>query len=206
MKHPFSDFTFQAQDVASECKGLPLALKIIAGALATKRSTQEWEKALKRLKKAEVLESSHEIQLYNRLQLSYNDLESVEIDHRHRLQKCFIYFASFPEDSDVDSEKLVKLWAGAKLLQGDDDTDDDSDPLGQGYILLWELIERSLIELRRGKWSEDVHSRRITCRVHDVLRDFARHLISKKRAPMVRDLLGCSHLINTGVSQLVFNP
>ncbi|CAM6081845.1 unnamed protein product [Calypogeia fissa] len=171
-----------AKGVATECKGLPLALKVVAGALAGKESPQQWRRALKRLEEAKLLDRSHEMQLYNRLRLSYDELAFVEIDHPHRLQKCFIYFASFPEDSDIDAEKLVRLWAGEKLVgtSTDDTGDDDNDldPLEDGYCLLRELHKRSLIELR-----EEERSRTFVS-LHDVLRDFARHLIREKRAPM----------------------
>ncbi|CAM6101685.1 unnamed protein product [Calypogeia fissa] len=170
-----------AKDVAKQCKGLPLALKVVAGAQAGKKSPWAWRKALKKLKNGEDKED-----IYNSVQLSYDDLESKRKDDPdpHRLQKCFIYFASFPEDSDVDSEKLVNLWVGEKLLEGYDDTDEYIDPVEEGHDLLVELIERSLIELREGTRSKNVKSGRLTCRVHDVIRDFILHLIKEKRAPM----------------------
>lgn len=170
--------------VANECKGLPLALKVTAGALAHENSPEMWKRQLKKLKEAQPLDQGHEVELYGTLQLSYDSLKSVD----RRLQKCFIYFAAFPEDYDVDSEKLVDLWAGEKLLEAGDDNDDDDDfdPSVECFYLLSELIQRSLIDLRELQWSEKVNSLQLKCSLHDVLRDFARHLISQKRAPMVR--------------------
>lgn len=177
----------QGRAVADECKGLPLALKVIAGAQAGQRSAEQWQRALKKLKEAETLNVDHQEQLYNRLQLSYDSLESLEPDHRQRLQKCFIYFAGFPEDSDVDSEKLVSLWAGEKLLEGGDDIDDEMGPSIDGNYLLGMLIGRSLIDLQKARWSHNVNSLKLTCRVHDVLRDLARRLVHQGRAPIVSE-------------------
>lgn len=142
----------QVQSVADECKGLPLALKVIAGALAGKKAPGAWQLARKKLKQAEYRDNELE-KMYHRLQFSYDALQSVE------LKKCFIYFAAFPEDSAVDSEKLVRLWAGEKMFQTGVDNDDDiyMDPLEEGYALLDELIERSLIELRSQEWSESLN-------------------------------------------------
>ncbi|CAM6083282.1 unnamed protein product [Calypogeia fissa] len=170
--------------VADECKGLPLALKVIAGAQTGQRAPQQWQRALTKLKEAEVLNIDVQKQLYDRLQLSYDSLELLEPDKGHRLQKCFIYFAGFPEDSDVDVEKLVSLWAGEKLLEASEDTEDDIDPAVDGNYLLGVLIGRSLIDIQKAKWSDSVNSWKLKCRVHDVLRDLARHLIQQRRAPM----------------------
>ncbi|PTQ26296.1 hypothetical protein MARPO_3272s0001, partial [Marchantia polymorpha] len=104
-----------AEDVAAECKGLPLALKVIGGTMAGKRDKRIWDLTLKKLKNAETLSSDHEMQLYHRLQPSVDDLSET---HPH-LKDCFYYFAAYPEDASVEFvDDLISLWVGDGIVGG----------------------------------------------------------------------------------------
>eukprot|EP00246_Nothoceros_aenigmaticus_P000780 TRINITY_DN1100_c0_g1_i2.p1 TRINITY_DN1100_c0_g1~~TRINITY_DN1100_c0_g1_i2.p1 ORF type:complete len:612 (-),score=63.25 TRINITY_DN1100_c0_g1_i2:187-2022(-) len=161
-----------------ECKGLPLALKVIAGALAGQRREDQWERALRKLEAAENLSKDHEEALFKRLQLSYDSLYDID----PRLQDCFVYFAAFPENQVVDADYLMDLWAGEKLLHSD--TTGDTDP--DGYYLMGLLIGRSLIDLRAPTWSHKRNTLVLKCQIHDVLRDLARHLLHDGKLPSKR--------------------
>ncbi|BFI30115.1 hypothetical protein MPTK2_3g09210 [Marchantia polymorpha subsp. ruderalis] len=165
-----------AEDVAAECKGLPLALKVIGGTMAGKRDKSIWDHTLKKLKNAETLSSEHEMQLFHRLQPSVDDLSET---HPH-LKDCFYYFAAYPEDASVEFvDDLISLWVGDGIVGGRK----DYSPEDEAYELLGWLIARCLIEMKIGKVStslEYIQMFRLppfsmTFKVHDVLRDLARY-------------------------------
>ncbi|KAH9550063.1 hypothetical protein CY35_10G053800 [Sphagnum magellanicum] len=160
-----------AELVADECKGLPLALKVIGGSMVGKTTCQEWEFQLNCLRESrELPEQQEEEALFGRLKLSYDNL-----DNDNPVSKeCFLGFAAFSEDRTVRMEELIKLWKGQGLL--DDPTKKlGDDPTRSAYYLVGLLIGRSLIEVVETGY----HSN--SCKVHDVMRDLALHIIEGQK-------------------------
>ncbi|CAK9193931.1 unnamed protein product, partial [Sphagnum troendelagicum] len=149
--------------VAEECKGLPLALKVIGGSMVGKTTRQEWEFQLKCLRESrELPQQQEEEALFGRLKLSYDNL-----DNDNPVSKeCFLGFAAFPEDYIGEMEELIKSWKAQGLL--DDPTKMfGDDPTRSAYYLVGLLIGRSFIELAQ----TDAY------KVHDVMRGLALHII-----------------------------
>ncbi|KAH0777327.1 hypothetical protein KY290_008738 [Solanum tuberosum] len=74
--------------IAHKCKGLPLALKALAGILRSKSEVDEWRDILR----SEIWElPSHSNGILPVLMLSYNDL-------RPHLKRCFAFCAIYPKD------------------------------------------------------------------------------------------------------------
>ncbi|KAJ7563038.1 hypothetical protein O6H91_03G094400 [Diphasiastrum complanatum] len=161
-----------ARSIAKECKGLPLALKVIGGAMVGKRTPHEWKAVLSKLKNSHMPDVNAERELFERLELSYDDLQKVDPRSKH----CFLYFAAFREDAFVEQEDLFRLWICDKMV-GDD-------PMDDAYYLVGLLIGRSLIEFC---FSSDQGSSR--CKIHDVLRDLALHILERNRPEHERDSL-----------------
>jgi Leucine-rich repeat (LRR) protein len=160
-----------AKSVAEECKGLPLALKVIGGSMAGTTTCQEWEFQLNCLWKSRELPGQQEEEaLFGRLKLSYDNLDN------DILKECFLGFAAFPEDCMVKMEELVKLWKPQGLLKklGDD-------PTLSAYYVVGFLIARSLIEVAPNE--RDLHRYKVpyTYKVHDVMRDLALHILEGQR-------------------------
>ncbi|CAM6047028.1 unnamed protein product, partial [Sphagnum compactum] len=159
-----------AELVADECKGLPLALKVIGGLMLGKTTCEEWELQLNCLRESRKLpEQQEEEKLFGRLKLSYDNLDN---DNRV-CKECFLGFAAFPEDRVVEMEELIILWKGQRLL--DDGTKmfgDDSTRFA--YYLVGLLVARSLIELAH---SQNSYHDSFAYKVHDVMRDLALHII-----------------------------
>jgi disease resistance protein RPS2 len=98
-----------AQSMAEECKGLPLALKVIGRAMFRKTSPEyEWEPLLKKLRESHLQERSVEEELYERLKLGYDLL----FEDDGRLKDCFLYLAAFPEDCVISFEHILWHWMG----------------------------------------------------------------------------------------------
>jgi Leucine-rich repeat (LRR) protein len=175
----FSNIPFELQGVAElvadECKGLPLALKVIGGLMVGKTTFQEWKFLLNCLGESRELPEQHEEEaLFGRLKLSYDNLDN---DNRV-CKECFLGFAAFPEDRTVMMEELIEFWKAQGLL------DDPTKMFGDdrtlfAYYLVGLLIGRSMIEPAR------IENEWLACKVHDVMRDMALHIIEGEK-PITR--------------------
>ncbi|KAL0357371.1 UNVERIFIED_CONTAM: putative late blight resistance proteinR1B-17 [Sesamum calycinum] len=88
--------------IAKDCRGLPLAIHVIGGILSqAKRSQDFWEQVSDNVS---LTVADKDEQFSNILSLSYNHLP----DH---LRPCFLYMGAFPEDYEIRTSRLIKLWA-----------------------------------------------------------------------------------------------
>ncbi|PHU03560.1 hypothetical protein BC332_28811 [Capsicum chinense] len=127
MGHP--ELEDVGKQIAAKCKGLPLALKTLAGMLRSKSMVEGW----KRILRSEIWELPVN-SILPALMLSYNDLPP-------HLQRCFSYCAIFPKDYPFSLEQVIHLWIANGLIPQEDETIQDS---GNQYFL--ELRSRSLFE------------------------------------------------------------
>ncbi|CDP19521.1 unnamed protein product [Coffea canephora] len=99
------------KQVAEECKGLPLAIVVVARAFRTNYTTPEsWKLALGQLKKYTMrdLERVQDF-VFSRIEWSYDRLKSVEA-------KLLLLFCSlFPEDYSIPVECLVRYGKGLEI-------------------------------------------------------------------------------------------
>ncbi|KAJ9681492.1 hypothetical protein PVL29_020387 [Vitis rotundifolia] len=188
------------KNIVAKCKGLPLAIVVVGGLLSTKEKTRSsWEKVLASIDwhLSQGPESCREI-----LALSYHDLP-------YYLKSCFLYCGIFPEDSEIETSKLIQLWLAEGFIQrrGKEPLED----IAEDH--LYELIHRSMIQVAARK----IDGRVTSCRIHDLLRDLA---ISEARdarlfevhenidvafPTSVRRLSIHQHLINNNISQHLHN-
>jgi hypothetical protein len=172
-----SELEAVARLVAEECQGLPLALKVIGGAMCGKVNRKyEWEPLLKNVCMARRLNVEEE--LYERLRLSYDLLSEDDC----RLKLCFHYFAAFPEDSIIIFEEILFHWTAEKLVP----ENDGDDPVADAFCLLKKLWERSLIESNE-QFSSD-KSYVLKFKVHDVMRDLALYILEKDSGTPAKEL------------------
>ncbi|KAL0298519.1 UNVERIFIED_CONTAM: putative late blight resistance proteinR1B-19 [Sesamum radiatum] len=140
--------------IARSCKGLPLAIVVIAGILSTVSQTQaSWEDIAK---KVNLAVSAKDEQFARILSLSYTHLP-------HHLRPCFLYMGAFPEDYEIHVSKLVKLWIGEGFMKPS--VTKCSEEQAEEY--LEDLVKRSLVLVTRRKSNGKIKS----CNVHDLVRD-----------------------------------
>ncbi|XP_072963355.1 putative disease resistance protein RGA4 [Typha angustifolia] len=145
--------------IVRKCGHLPLAIKMVAGILATKEPNKgEWEQLLK--SDAWSIKGLPE-ELQGALYLSY-DVLSPE------LKQCFLYCSLYPEDKLMQRDDLVRFWIAEGFIKigGEDQI---IEATAEDYYN--ELVRRSLLQL-------DLHFS-ITgkvCKMHDLLRSLALHL------------------------------
>ncbi|KAJ4963533.1 hypothetical protein NE237_023472 [Protea cynaroides] len=93
--------------IVEKCKGLPLAVKTIAGLLRDRTEDGQWEAVLKD-KIWDIEEGQSEI--LPSLMLSYHHLPP-------HLKRCFAYCALFPKDYIFDWIMLIRLWMAEGFVQ-----------------------------------------------------------------------------------------
>ncbi|KAF3633257.1 putative disease resistance protein-like [Capsicum annuum] len=151
-----------AKDVANECKGLPLAIVTVAGALKGK-ATPSWEAALKQLQDAEPRNiSGMDIEVYKHLKLSYDFLES------HKVRYLFLLCSLFQEDSDIWTGELLRYGVGLHIFSK---TAKDMKHARDMVCLLLETLRDSFL-LSQGSDKDYV-------KMHDVVRDVAIDIASE---------------------------
>ncbi|XP_072955512.1 putative disease resistance protein RGA3 isoform X2 [Typha angustifolia] len=144
--------------IVEKCGGLPLAIKIVAGLLATKdNNKREWEKILKSHAWSM---SGLPDELRGALYLSYEDLSP-------QLKQCFLYFSLYPEDAKMIREDLIRLWVAEGFIKEKGDGQIMEDTAEEYYN---ELVRRSLLQLDLKFTDGSI------CRMHDLLRSLAQNL------------------------------
>ncbi|PQP97592.1 putative disease resistance protein [Prunus yedoensis var. nudiflora] len=126
------------------CKGLPLAIIVLAGVLARKNSIREWER---------VSENVHE----------YISRASYMKKNMKVYHECH-----YPEDSEFFVSELTKLWVAEGLISlrqhrhGSRETMEDI-----ARDCLSELVERCLVQVGTSGSTGTIKG----CRIHDLVRD-----------------------------------
>ncbi|XVF77469.1 hypothetical protein PTKIN_Ptkin14bG0046700 [Pterospermum kingtungense] len=152
-----------AEEVASECKGLPLAIVTVGTALKG-ASLDEWRAANQRFKDSRHLDNEDVCEgLYNRLQLSYDYLKGDNI------QSCFLLCSLFPEDFDIGFESLLMLGIGFGLFAN---VYFFEELRAEICATVEKLRESGLLLEANDDFNAGVYNERYE-RMHDVIRDFA---------------------------------
>ncbi|XVF78622.1 hypothetical protein PTKIN_Ptkin14bG0149500 [Pterospermum kingtungense] len=96
------------------CAGLPLAIIVVGGILATKSSLNEWRIVYENIKSYLKKGTGQEIEEV--LALSYDDL-----------RPCFLYLSRFPEDYEINANRLIQLWAADGFVSSKQDEENGAE-------------------------------------------------------------------------------
>ncbi|THG06532.1 hypothetical protein TEA_018381 [Camellia sinensis var. sinensis] len=142
------------------CEGLPLAIVVISGVLASKDQgrVDEWE-LVNRSLGAEVEGSD----MKKILLLSYNDLP-------YYLKSCLLYLSSFPEDHLIDWMSSIRMWIAEAFVEVEGGK--TLEEVAEAY--LYELLNRSLIQVAMRREDRRIQK----CCIHDLLREI---ILSKSK-------------------------
>ncbi|KAI3933092.1 hypothetical protein MKW92_002248 [Papaver armeniacum] len=156
--HP-ADLKKIGTEMVRKCGGLPLAICVLGGILATKRSgVREWEYVNRDIPSN--INQGKNGGVMGILALSYNDLPI-------HLKPCFLYLGLFPEDYAIPRKKLIRLWIAEGFIPH---TNQDSrvtmEDLGKHHYLT-ELIQRCMIQVDK----DFIPGKGKACRIHDLMRD-----------------------------------
>ncbi|KAL9373036.1 hypothetical protein Peur_035280 [Populus x canadensis] len=148
--------------IASKCKGLPLAAKVLGGLMQSKRTREEWERVFcsELWGLDEVDRDQVERGIFLPLLLSYYDLPSV-------VRRCFLYCAMFPKDYEMRKYELVKMWIAQGYLK--ETSGADMEAVGEQYFQV--LAARSFFQDFKTYDQEDIRFK-----MHDIVHDFAQYM------------------------------
>ncbi|KAM5554561.1 hypothetical protein ABKV19_022783 [Rosa sericea] len=137
------------RQIVRKCKGLPLAIKSLAGLLCSKLNVGEWETILN----SDMWELPLDCDILPSLWLSYVYLPS-------QLKHCFAYCSIFPKNYVFKKSELVYLWKAEDLLQPKKHK--TAEEIGQDYFN--DLISMSFLQVSS---SSDQYI------MHDLINDLA---------------------------------
>ncbi|XP_019150614.1 PREDICTED: putative late blight resistance protein homolog R1B-16 isoform X2 [Ipomoea nil] len=144
-------FELIGRDIVKKCKGLPLAITLVASLLSkTEEKVEKWKNVAE-----SVIGDSNEA-CSSVLSLSYNQLP-------HPSKACFLYFGVFPEDYEIPVKKLVKLWAAEGFFEAVNNKNLEE----VATKCLQDLVDRSLVLVGKQSYNGKIK----TIRMHDLLRD-----------------------------------
>ncbi|KAG2671197.1 hypothetical protein I3760_14G122700 [Carya illinoinensis] len=95
------------KEMVRYCKGLPLAITVLGGLLATKQTLEEWNQVHRNIKS--YIHQPDGLSINIVLGLSYDDLPS-------HLKLCFLYLGHFPEDFEIRTMILIQMWVAEGLI------------------------------------------------------------------------------------------
>nr|KJB45862.1 hypothetical protein B456_007G333900 [Gossypium raimondii] len=149
------------ENMVKHCAGLPLAIVVLGGILATKNnSLNEWRKISDNVKS--YLKRGKNQGPEDVLALSYDDLPPY-------LRPCFLYLSHFPEDYMIDVDRLIQLWVAEGIVSSKQEKRDGgeiAEDVAESYLM--ELVERCLIQVQE----RDVATLKVkTIQMHDLMRD-----------------------------------
>ncbi|KAJ4834501.1 hypothetical protein Tsubulata_030349 [Turnera subulata] len=159
------------KDVVKKCQGLPLAVVSLGGLFSTKRSELEWKATYNGLN-WELSNNSMLQPIKSILLLSYDDLP-------YRLKQCFLYCCLFPEDYEIERERLARLW----MAEGFIEQVKGMTPEEVADLYLKGLIGRSLLQVVE----TDKYGLPENVRMHDMLRELA---LSKSKEEKICAIYG----------------
>ncbi|KAF8713481.1 hypothetical protein HU200_028258 [Digitaria exilis] len=157
--------------ILTKCSGIPLAIVSVANILAGYTSKDKWERVCKSMGSEMVAHPSLE-GMRHIVGLSYNHLP-------HELKRCMVYLSIFPEDYEIEKDRLVSRCIAEGLV-----------PEKRGCTLtevaetyLDELVSRNMVVRRFDEYDMNVE----WYRVHDVLLEV---MVSKSLESNFVSLLG----------------
>ncbi|PIA27069.1 hypothetical protein AQUCO_08300039v1 [Aquilegia coerulea] len=150
------------KEISKKCKGVPLAIKIVASLMRYKKAKKDWNHVLR----SEIWDIPQmQKDFLPSLFLSYYPLPSI-------LKQCFMYCAIFPKDTELEKVKLVKLWMAQGFLGSGGDK--ELEKIGEDYFD--DLAMRSFFQNFRRDYEGNITS----CMMHDLVHDFAQFFAKKE--------------------------
>ncbi|EFH62756.1 predicted protein [Arabidopsis lyrata subsp. lyrata] len=147
-----------AKIVAKKCCGLPLALNVIGETMSSKRTIQEWRRAISVLTSYAAEFSGMNDKILPLLKYSYDSLKG---DH---VKFCLLYCALYPEDAKIPIEDLIDYWICEGII-------DRGESVVEAEYMSYEIIG-SLVCASLLMKGVDQDGKDFVC-MHDVIREMA---------------------------------
>ncbi|KAI4332170.1 hypothetical protein L6164_017100 [Bauhinia variegata] len=180
-----------AQDVARECKGLPIAIQAVGKSLKG-MSINEWKVARENLRRSEPVDVEDGLRdAFSCLKLSYDYLKD-------EIKLLFLMCCIFPEDHEFSIEDLIRCGAGLGVCR-----EYQSFDLARNLVTMGinKLLDSCLLMHAKNK----NQSRKEAVKMHDIIRDLSLWIASKEgRTIMVNLSTDLNSLIRDGAIKNYF--
>jgi len=150
------DFEEVGKAIVDKCGGVPLAIKVLEGALHGKERIEEWQD----VREKNLLNvDGKEDRVAACLRLSYSHLP-------FNLKQCFKICSLFPKGHRIDKEQLIDLWIAHDMIAVEDGVDClDLEHVGHNHF-------ESLMQVYFLQNVREIDGR-VTCGMHDLVHDLA---------------------------------
>ena len=152
------------REIAKRCGGVPLAARVLGGTMCFKCDKNKWL-AIQKDKIWYLLDDNNN-DIYSVLKLCFDHLPVPS------LKQCFAYCAIFPKDYDIKKNEVIQYWIAEGFLEPAEEANMAMEDIGNMYFNI--LLATSFFQNAR----KDAYGRIISCKMHDLVHDFAQ-LISK---------------------------
>nr|GMD42645.1 putative late blight resistance protein homolog R1B-17 [Ipomoea batatas] len=180
-QHVPKEYELIGKHIVLGCRGLPLAVVVIAGLLATiEKSIEIWRDVKETLDRVD-----NDKRISQILSLSYNYLPPY-------LKPCFHYFGVFPEDNVISVKRLINLWVAEEFLMPHENM--SLEEVAKSY--LHDLINRGLAQINELSLDGNLKSCKVHDRVHEIcvreaIKGNALCVINDNHAPKASHWLSC---------------
>ncbi|GMP55949.1 hypothetical protein CsSME_00020599 [Camellia sinensis var. sinensis] len=159
------------REMVERCGGLPLAIVVLGGILVTKHTWSEWEIIHQNLnsflRRGKSIGQQHG-GVMEVLALSYHDLP-------YRLKACFLCLGNYPEDVEIEAEKLYQLWMAEGIILPssleDKEKGEEEAIMDVAECYLDELAQRCILQVQLEEYPIRYQGRFKSCKLHDLMRD-----------------------------------
>lgn len=168
------EFKQVSADILKKCGGVPLAIISLASYLASNQQIKpmnQWLGLLNSIGTGLQKGDTNLEEMRRILSFSYYDLPS-------HLKTCLLYLSIFPEDCQIDKDRLIRRWIAEGFIQGEKLFE-----LAESYFN--ELINRSMIR----PIDIDAEGRANGCLVHDMMLDLICDLSSEDNFVTILDVI-----------------
>ncbi|KAL0322688.1 UNVERIFIED_CONTAM: putative disease resistance protein [Sesamum angustifolium] len=149
------------KEMVGPCCGLPLAIIVLGGLLITKHTLRDWQRVYENINWYLARGRGHGQQqsVNDVLAFSYHDLP-------YQFKQCFLYFANFPEDFEIEAEKLYQFWLAEGIISQDERAEEETMmDIAERYLA--ELAQRCMVQVNVKETAGGFKN----CRLHDLMRD-----------------------------------
>ncbi|CAL5434949.1 unnamed protein product [Camellia sinensis] len=154
------------KEMVKHCGGVPLAIVVLGGLLATKYTLEDWEKVSENISyDLGKGKGRAGVPITEILALSYQDLP-------YHLKACFLYLSHLPEDHDIRAKKLIQMWMAEGIVSPSSIPTrigevGEKTMLDVGMSYLGELVQRCMVQVQLTSFRKRIK----LCRLHDLMRD-----------------------------------
>ncbi|CAI9770881.1 unnamed protein product [Fraxinus pennsylvanica] len=149
------------KDMVARCCGLPLAILVLGGILVTKHNVREWQTVHENINWYLARGRGHGQQqaVTEVLSFSYHDLP-------YQFKQCFLFLANFPEEFEIEAEKLYQFWLAEGIIpQGERAEEETMMDVAERYLA--ELAQRCMVQVNVKETAGGFKN----CSLHDLMRD-----------------------------------